>query len=173
MWFPIVYSSIPIDYNLYRKFWALQDYFRKPVQCFDKAAWKTFSNVSSRIIAIVITPCLQFNSVMFLHVIKFSMHGLLFQYSEEVLSCFENFKLDDVKCKANSMFTDADAFFAKYLTSEKVSVEGWKSWQLVLFIHAYFTVVSFRQWGIGKTLKTLRKIYTFTTSYLKVSATVD
>ena len=52
------------------------------------------------------------------------VHGLwlYFQYSEEVLSCFENFKLDDVKCKSNSMFTDADAFFAKYLTSEKVGV---------------------------------------------------
>ncbi|KAM9223030.1 THO complex subunit 1 isoform 3-T3 [Leptosomus discolor] len=34
--------SIPIDYNLYRKFWSLQDYFRNPVQCYEKVSWKTF-----------------------------------------------------------------------------------------------------------------------------------
>ncbi|XP_016139183.1 THO complex subunit 1-like [Sinocyclocheilus grahami] len=34
--------SIPIDYNLYRKFWTLQDYFRNPVQCYDKFSWMTF-----------------------------------------------------------------------------------------------------------------------------------
>lgn len=39
------FSSILIDYNLYRKFWSLQDYFRKPVQCFDKAAWRAFAMV--------------------------------------------------------------------------------------------------------------------------------
>ena len=41
------FSSILIDYNLYRKFWSLQDYFRKPVQCFDKAAWRAFAMVCS------------------------------------------------------------------------------------------------------------------------------
>lgn len=39
------FSAILIDYNLYRKFWSLQDYFRKPVQCFDKAAWRAFAMV--------------------------------------------------------------------------------------------------------------------------------
>lgn len=38
-------SSIPIDYNLYRKFWTLQDYFRNPVQCYDKVSWITFVKV--------------------------------------------------------------------------------------------------------------------------------
>lgn len=39
------FSSIPIDYNLYRKFWTLQDYFRNPVQCYDKFSWMTFLKV--------------------------------------------------------------------------------------------------------------------------------
>lgn len=39
-------SSIPIDYNLYRKFWTLQDYFRNPVQCYDKFSWMTFVKVT-------------------------------------------------------------------------------------------------------------------------------
>ncbi|MCJ8731140.1 hypothetical protein PDJAM_G00195930 [Pangasius djambal] len=38
--------SIPIDYNLYRKFWTLQDYFRNPVQCYDKFSWITFIKYS-------------------------------------------------------------------------------------------------------------------------------
>ncbi|XP_055956509.1 THO complex subunit 1 isoform X2 [Patella vulgata] len=36
-------STFPIDYNLYRRFWSLQEYFRKPTQCYDKVSWKTFS----------------------------------------------------------------------------------------------------------------------------------
>jgi len=38
-------SSIPVDYNLYRKFWSLQDFFRRPGQCYEKFSWKTFTNV--------------------------------------------------------------------------------------------------------------------------------
>lgn len=53
----IAFSSIPIDYNLYRKFWTLQDYFRNPVQCYDKFSWMTFlkvmhKSIKSRIITI-------------------------------------------------------------------------------------------------------------------------
>lgn len=33
------------DYNLYCEFWALQDFFRNPNQCYTKQ-WKIFSNVS-------------------------------------------------------------------------------------------------------------------------------
>ncbi|XP_022102620.1 THO complex subunit 1-like isoform X2 [Acanthaster planci] len=35
-------SSSPIDYLLYRKFWALQDYFRNPTQCYIKDKWRLF-----------------------------------------------------------------------------------------------------------------------------------
>lgn len=41
-----IFSSIPIDYNLYRKFWTLQDYFRNPVQCYEKFSWMTFLKVN-------------------------------------------------------------------------------------------------------------------------------
>ncbi|XP_011315035.1 THO complex subunit 1 [Fopius arisanus] len=36
-------NKIQIDYNLYRKFWALQDFFRNPNQCYNKVHWKVFS----------------------------------------------------------------------------------------------------------------------------------
>ncbi|XP_028282624.1 THO complex subunit 1 isoform X2 [Parambassis ranga] len=44
--------SIPIDYNLYRKFWTLQDYFRNPLQCFDKFFWMTFLKFSDETLAV-------------------------------------------------------------------------------------------------------------------------
>ncbi|XP_038157507.1 THO complex subunit 1 [Cyprinodon tularosa] len=44
--------SIPIDYNLYRKFWTLQDYFRNPLQCYDKFSWMTFLKYSDETLAV-------------------------------------------------------------------------------------------------------------------------
>lgn len=38
--------KVSVDYNLYCKFWALQDFFRNPNQCYSKVHWKTFSMVS-------------------------------------------------------------------------------------------------------------------------------
>ncbi|XP_038057097.1 THO complex subunit 1-like [Patiria miniata] len=35
-------GTSPIDYLLYRKFWALQDYFRNPTQCYIKDKWRVF-----------------------------------------------------------------------------------------------------------------------------------
>lgn len=37
--------QMKIDYNLYAKFWALQDFFRNPNQCYDANNWKKFSGV--------------------------------------------------------------------------------------------------------------------------------
>ncbi|XP_055612819.1 THO complex subunit 1 [Uranotaenia lowii] len=36
-------NQLKIDYNLYCKFWALQDFFRNPNQCYNKVQWKMFS----------------------------------------------------------------------------------------------------------------------------------
>ncbi|KAH0951356.1 hypothetical protein HN011_005106 [Eciton burchellii] len=43
-------NKIPIDYNLYRKFWALQDFFRNPNQCYNKMHWKVFSTHASSVL---------------------------------------------------------------------------------------------------------------------------
>lgn len=40
--------QVKIDHNLYCKFWALQDYFRNPNQCYDPKEWKTFEGVSGK-----------------------------------------------------------------------------------------------------------------------------
>lgn len=39
-------TPLQIDYNLYCKFWALQDFFRNPNQCYNIVQWKTFSSVN-------------------------------------------------------------------------------------------------------------------------------
>nr|XP_023671470.1 THO complex subunit 1 [Paramormyrops kingsleyae] len=44
--------TVPIDYALYRKFWTLQDYFRNPVQCYDKFSWMTFLKYSDETLAV-------------------------------------------------------------------------------------------------------------------------
>ncbi|CAD1478339.1 unnamed protein product, partial [Heterotrigona itama] len=40
-------AKVSIDYNLYRKFWALQDFFRNPNQLYLKVHWKHASSVLS------------------------------------------------------------------------------------------------------------------------------
>ncbi|ETE63326.1 THO complex subunit 1, partial [Ophiophagus hannah] len=82
-------DEAPTNYNLYRKFWSLQDYFRNPVQCYEKVSWKIF-----------------------------------LKYSEEVLTVFESYKLDDTQAsrkKLEELKTGGEhVYFAKFLTSEKL-----------------------------------------------------
>ncbi|XP_067835849.1 THO complex subunit 1 isoform X2 [Heptranchias perlo] len=47
---PPTTCSVPIDYNLYRKFWSLQDFFRNPLQCYEKISWKTFLKHSDEVL---------------------------------------------------------------------------------------------------------------------------
>lgn len=39
-------TKLNIDYNLYCRFWSLQDFFRNPNTCYNKIQWKTFVAVS-------------------------------------------------------------------------------------------------------------------------------
>uniref|UniRef100_A0A3Q2YA23 THO complex 1 n=1 Tax=Hippocampus comes TaxID=109280 RepID=A0A3Q2YA23_HIPCM len=83
--------SIPIDYNLYRKFWTLQDYFRNPVQCYDKVSWMTFLKYSDETLAV-------FKS--------FKLDDM--QASKR--------KLEELRASGGE-----HVYFAKFLTSEKVT----------------------------------------------------
>jgi len=38
-------KNMRLDFNMYVKFWSLQDFLRNPVQCYNKVNWKTFSLV--------------------------------------------------------------------------------------------------------------------------------
>ena len=53
---------------------------------------------------------------------------IFYQFSDEVLSCFESYKLDDQKALKQRDLTPVQAqqqtYFAKYLTSEKASTQS-------------------------------------------------
>ncbi|CAF0711165.1 unnamed protein product [Brachionus calyciflorus] len=41
--------AMPIDYNLYTKFWSLQEIFCKPNTCYDKHTWRIFTNNANEV----------------------------------------------------------------------------------------------------------------------------
>jgi len=43
------HKDLNIDYPLYKKFWMLQDFFRKPQQCYERLQWKTFITYSKEV----------------------------------------------------------------------------------------------------------------------------
>merc|ERR1719427_784732 len=43
--------NLNVDYSLYCKFWQIQDYFRNPIQCYQKVPWKTFSSYASDVLS--------------------------------------------------------------------------------------------------------------------------
>ncbi|KAJ0059179.1 hypothetical protein NL108_008678 [Boleophthalmus pectinirostris] len=82
--------SIPIDYTLYRKFWTLQDFFRNPVQCYEKISWMMFVKYSDDTLAV-------FKS--------FKLDDM--QASKK--------KLEELRASSGE-----HVYFAKFLTSEKL-----------------------------------------------------
>ena len=43
----LMFSLVPVDFNLYNKFWELQKYFNKPSLCYDAQKWLVFKTVDS------------------------------------------------------------------------------------------------------------------------------
>lgn len=88
-------STVPIDFNLYKKFWALQDYFRNPTQCYNNAvAWKTFINNTKEVLN-------AFRSLKLEHVTWKK-------------------KAKELKDLQRSDSKDVARYFAKFLTNEKL-----------------------------------------------------
>ncbi|WAR23251.1 THOC1-like protein [Mya arenaria] len=83
-------KEVPIDYNLYRKFWSLQDYFRKPSQCYEKKFWSVFVSNAEAVFA------------------AFSSSKL------------DDLKSSKKTPSLRMGTLEPDSFFAKYLTSEKL-----------------------------------------------------
>ena len=44
-------QNLSVDFSLYRKFWKIQDFFRNPLQCYQKAPWKAFSSFAGDILS--------------------------------------------------------------------------------------------------------------------------
>lgn len=45
-------AAVSVDYNLYRKFWSLQEYFRQPTLCYNKVHWRQFTSYSSDVLSV-------------------------------------------------------------------------------------------------------------------------
>ncbi|PFX17743.1 THO complex subunit 1 [Stylophora pistillata] len=90
-------STVPIDFNLYKKFWALQDYFRNPTQCYTTLAWKTFTQYTKEVLNV-------FRSVKLEHVTW-----------KKKAKEFKDLQGSDSK--------DLARYFAKFLTNEKILVQ--------------------------------------------------
>lgn len=112
--------KVPIDYNLYRKFWALQDFFRNPNQCYQKMHWKVFSAVSLNFYISIIIFFYQY----FIYLLY-----IIFQHASSVLSAFSSFKLEEQRnypstcIKVDSSIEGSHKetpYFAKYLTNQKL-----------------------------------------------------
>lgn len=117
------YSSLGSDYNLYKKFWSLQDFFRNPNQCYTKIPWKTFCMVA-----------ISFTSFCGYYHLVFKTFNL--KHTNDVLSAFSTIKLDerrnrskwdeaDVLVNVGIDETSANAgnvqqYFAKFLTSQNL-----------------------------------------------------
>lgn len=113
-------KQVKIDYNLYCKFWALQDFFRNPNQCYNMLEWRTFAGVKC-FVFICLNP-LEFLKNVF----------AFFQHVTSVLSAFASFKLEEptsasatVRNIENMSIEEEEAeaeqhFFAKFLTNPKL-----------------------------------------------------
>eukprot|EP00111_Clytia_hemisphaerica_P024541 TCONS_00072358-protein len=90
----------PIDFNLYYRFWFLQDFFRQPNQCFKPEGWKKFKNYVTEILNV--------------------FENYKIEYNEKKRSKGGSNAVDDVTF-ADIMSTSGNAdYFPKYLTNEKL-----------------------------------------------------
>lgn len=102
-------SPLQVDFNLYCKFWALQDFFRNPNQCYTTAQWKTFSTYSGNVLA-------AFKSF------KLEEHRNRSSKSKKdsATSNASAMEVDEGVPNVENMIAEGQHFFAKFLTNPKL-----------------------------------------------------
>ncbi|KAH8382584.1 hypothetical protein KR009_004193, partial [Drosophila setifemur] len=98
---------LKIDYDLYCKFWSLQDFFRNPNQCYNKAQWKMFQMHAENILQ-------SFSS--------FKLEDLRQNGNDSASETGHTMEVDDeaVHTAVVSTVNKAHHFFAKFLTNPKL-----------------------------------------------------
>ena len=94
---PATYGNAPIDFNLYRKLWSIQDFFRQPTQCYVPDQWKVLTTNMQDIFK------------------AFGSYKL-----EEEASRLASRKRSGVSLSASTVEYQESHYFAKFLTSEKL-----------------------------------------------------
>ena len=109
-------KDLNIDYALYSKFWQLQDFFRNPIQCYEKSKWLLFSKHAKDVFAIFKSFKLD------------SISGKK-KYQRGTSSVMENVSIDSKNRNGFSASTDesqckpeqqSQDYFAKYLTNQNL-----------------------------------------------------
>ena len=90
-------STVPVDFNLYQKLWAIQDFFRQPTQCYIVEQWKTLTGNMEEIFK-------AFDS---------------YKLEEEVRSLRRVKKESNTEVKSTGDYSELH-YFDKFLTSEKL-----------------------------------------------------
>ncbi|XP_017082274.1 THO complex subunit 1 [Drosophila eugracilis] len=98
---------LKIDYDLYCKFWSLQDFFRNPNQCYNKAQWKMFQMHAQNILQ-------SFSS--------FKLEDVRQSSSDNASDSGHAMEVDEeaVDAAAVTAVVRANHFFAKFLTNPKL-----------------------------------------------------
>lgn len=105
---------MPIDFNLYTRFWSLQEIFCKPNQCYDKTAWKTFTNNANDVLEALKS---------------YKLEEIKDENSQQTFSsALPIFNEED----------DVNLYFSKYLTSEKVTDFTYKINKFISNKHSRF-----------------------------------
>ncbi|XP_053681802.1 THO complex subunit 1 [Sabethes cyaneus] len=94
-------NQLKIDYNLYCKFWALQDFFRNPNQCYNKVQWKMFAAHAGSVMS------------------AFSSFKLEEPRSSSSSSTSKS-TLTPMKIPLEEQVRESGHFFAKFLTNPKL-----------------------------------------------------
>lgn len=101
-------QSLQIDFNLYCKFWALQDFFRNPNQCYTAAQWKTFSTYAGNVLA-------AFKSF------KLEEHRNRSRDKKDATAAAAATLMEtDDNSSAENLIAEGNHFFAKFLTNPKL-----------------------------------------------------
>nr|XP_016935953.2 THO complex subunit 1 [Drosophila suzukii] len=98
---------LKIDYDLYCKFWSLQDFFRNPNQCYNKAQWKMFQMHAENILQ-------SFSS--------FKLEDVRQSGSDNASETGQAMEVDEEAADAAAVnaVVKANHFFAKFLTNPKL-----------------------------------------------------
>ncbi|EDX11795.1 THO complex subunit 1 [Drosophila simulans] len=98
---------LKIDYDLYCKFWSLQDFFRNPNQCYNKPQWKMFQMHAENILQ-------SFSS--------FKLEDVRHSSNDNASGSDQAMDVDEeaVDAAAVTSVIKANHFFAKFLTNPKL-----------------------------------------------------
>ena len=125
--------DLNIDYALYSKFWQLQDFFRNPIQCYEKSKWLLFSKHAKDVFAI-------FKSFK-LDSISGKKKYQKESSSQLEISHLDNSKNDDDSSEHTKSRQEQSShdYFAKYLTNQnllqlQLSDSNFRRYVLVQFL---------------------------------------